>query len=91
MPLVKVWMIGCSGFADLGVFHDAPLEELNFEDCPLISDLTPLTGKPLRRLGLSARAGFTGVAGVRALPAATIINDLPAAAFWKRYDEGTLK
>ncbi len=91
MPLTKVWMVGCSGFADLAIFRDAPLEGLSIIECPLVRDLSPLAGKPLRLLSFSMGPDLAGLDGLRGLPGSLVINDLPAAEFWRRYDAGKAK
>jgi len=66
--------------SDLEPLRGLPLKRLN---CPgtRVTDLTPLLGMPLERVVLDFRPEDEKI--LRSLPGLTLINEKPAAQFWK--------
>jgi serine/threonine protein kinase len=91
LHLRDLTMTGCARFSDLAVLAGQPLEVLGITDCPLITDVTALAKLPLRKLDLNPERIQAGMEGLRSIATLGTINDLTAAAFWKKYDAAHVK
>lgn len=72
---------------DLLAIQKMPLRNLGLRDCGAITDLTPLEGMKLEALGLPPNVQ-RGMEVVRRMTTLKKINNQPAEAFWKKYEQG---
>jgi hypothetical protein len=89
MPLTVLDLGGCGGVQDLSPLKGMPLVQLSLWRTG-VRDVTPLHGMPLASL-LLPEDGAIGVEGLRRIKTLAIINELPSAQFWKKYDAGEFK
>ena len=78
--------LGCGDRAsDLSSLEGPSPESLHAG--PLMTDLSPLKGMPLGKLSFPTFKAERDAEILRAIPTLKIINDQPAARFWKAVDE----
>ncbi|MGH7168840.1 MAG: protein kinase domain-containing protein [Gemmataceae bacterium] len=80
MPLEILWLIK-TPVSDLSPLRGMPLKELGLTDSQ-VTDLSPLRGMPLTKLWCRFQRARDGEI-VRSFTKLRIINDKPAAEFWK--------
>jgi len=91
MPLTYLHLIKC-GVTDIGVVRELPLKELLLEDCPRLTDLTPIADcKTLEKLAIPKHC--TDIESLRKLPNLKHLNSdndfkwkQTAAEFWEKWD-----
>jgi hypothetical protein len=70
--------------SDLTPLRDLSINDLNIKRTR-VADLTPIKGLPLKRLGFDYRPDRAEF--LRSFPGLEVINDKPAAAFWKEMEK----
>lgn len=75
---------------DLSPLKSMPLRSLDVSELP-VDNLMPLEDMPLIELRFNPAKVTKGWATIRNKETLEIINDLPAAEFWKKFDEQTSK
>jgi len=83
-----------TGVSDLTPLRDLPLTSLIIHDLrdsrirTPVTDLTPLKNLKLREIRLVAKNIKTGLEILRNMKTLTVINEIDAKEFWRKYDEG---
>ncbi len=91
LPLISLNLQSCRSIKDLSPVRNMPLTQLRIGECDQIADLTPLDGMKLTYVYFSPKSVKKGVDVLRRMKGLTHLNDLPAAAFWKKYDAGEFR
>ncbi len=94
MKLAHLSLTGCEQVRDLTPLEGMPLKGLELEACS-VTDITPLKDLPLELLGFTPQQITRGLEVLRGMPTLKTIRpngvEMPAQAFWKRYDAGEFK
>jgi hypothetical protein len=85
MPLKYLDLHSCQNVSDLTPLKGMPLTFLRLTVCKKVSDLSPLEGMKLVNFHPPPTVS-KGLDVVRTMSSLAIINDKPAAQFWKEYD-----
>jgi len=91
---IKRLSIQASPIRDLEFARNLPnLEDLDVSGCVSLTDLTPLAGLKLRKVGFRPTIVTKGIEAVRGMATLTEISPdgqryFPPAEFWKKYDAG---
>ncbi|OAI39924.1 hypothetical protein AYO40_05255 [Planctomycetaceae bacterium SCGC AG-212-D15] len=87
VPLTSLNLRDCWEVKDLTPLRGMPLLTLQLHDgCP-VRDVRPLDGMKLVELTLPPKVD-SGMNVIRLMKTLTKINQIPAADFWKQYDDG---